>query len=238
MEFDDGYWTLNDRIYLEDDGTLVISDAMIDEDNGKYICMAQNKFGKATSSAFVVVTKKTTLNSEGKDIAYAAGTSVVFDCEADVDSELLDGTTFTWFKDDTEIDLENVEKYEKEVCVDKEYDDAMVCSTVMVDRIVVHENKSLAIYESKDADIGDYHCEVKSPVEAAQQVYHSYYGPQDWTWLIILIAIIIAILLLILCILCIICCRKRATKAGTYDVHPDEDDGGRKKKNSKVKLKK
>jgi len=105
---------------------------------------------------------------------------------------------------------------------------------VMENRLILHENKSIAIFKSKDEDTGDYHCEVKSPLEGPIKVYHSYYGPQDWTWLIILIAIIIAILLLICCILCIICCRKRATKAGTYDVHPDEDDGGRKKKNSKA----
>ena len=153
-----------------------------------------------------------------------------------VDPELEDQTSFEWFKDDVKIDFENVEKYEKEVCVsaEKEYDDEEECSIVMESRIILHENNSIAIFESKDEDTGDYHCEVKSPLESPQKVYHSYYGPQDWTWLIILIAIIIAILLLICCILCIICCRKRATKAGTYDVHPDEDDGGRKKKNSKV----
>ena len=128
-----------------------------------------------------------------------------------------------------------MEKYEKEVCVEKEYDDGEpTCRIVMENRLILHENKSIAIFKSKDEDTGDYHCEVKSPLEGPIKVYHSYYGPQDWTWLIILIAIIIAILLLICCILCIICCRKRATKAGTYDVHPDEDDGGRKKKNSKV----
>ena len=82
--FDDGYWIENDRIYLDDDGSLVISDAKIEDDNGKYICKAQNKFGKATASAFVVVTKKTILNTEGKDIPFAAGTSVTFDCEAEV----------------------------------------------------------------------------------------------------------------------------------------------------------
>ena len=151
-----------------------------------------------------------------------------------VDPELEDGTTVEWFKDEVKIDFENVDKYEKEVCVDKEYDDGIDCSIVMANRIIVHDNNSIAIFESKDEDIGDYHCEVRTPVESPQKVYHSYYGPQNWTWLIILIAIIIAILVLILCILCIICCRKRATKAGTYDVHPDEEDGGRKKKNSKV----
>ena len=82
--FDDGYWIENDRIYLDNDGSLVISDAKIDDDNGKYICKAQNKFGKATASAFVVVTKKTILNTEGKDIPFTAGTSVTFDCEAEV----------------------------------------------------------------------------------------------------------------------------------------------------------
>ena len=82
--FDDGYWIENDRIYLDDDGSLVISDAKIEDDNGKYICKAQNKFGKATASAFVVVTKKTILNTEGKDIPFAAGSSVTFDCEAEV----------------------------------------------------------------------------------------------------------------------------------------------------------
>ena len=88
-----------------------------------------------------------------------------------------------------------MEKYEKEVCVEKEYDDGEECSIVMENRLILHENKSIAIFKSKDEDTGDYHCEVKSPLEGPIKVYHSYYGPQDWTWLIILIAIIIAILL-------------------------------------------
>ena len=75
---------MNDRIYLDDDGSLVITDAQIEEDNGKYICKAENKFGKATASAFVVVTKKTVLKTEGKDVPFAAGTSITFDCEAEV----------------------------------------------------------------------------------------------------------------------------------------------------------
>ena len=85
IEFEDGYWKLNDRIYLDDDGSLVITEAQIEEDNGKYICKAENKYGKATASAFVVVTKKTVLKTEGKDIPFAAGLSVTFDCEAEVD---------------------------------------------------------------------------------------------------------------------------------------------------------
>ena len=75
---------MNDRIYLDDDGSLVITEAQIEEDNGKYICKAENKYGKDTSSAFVVVTKKTVLKTEGKDIPFAAGLSVTFDCEAEV----------------------------------------------------------------------------------------------------------------------------------------------------------
>ena len=110
-----------------------------------------------------------------------------------------------------------------------QYDTA--CTTK---RIYVHDNHSLVILNSTEEDVGAYSCKVSTGVGSPLTVEHRYSREMDWMWLIILIAIIIAILVLILCILCIICCRKRATKAGTYDVHPDEEDGGRQKKNSKV----
>jgi hypothetical protein len=109
-----------------------------------------------------------------------------------------------------------------------QYDTA--CTTK---RIYVHHNSSLVILNSTEEDVGEYSCRVSTGVGLPLTVTHSYSREMDWMWLIILIAIIIAILVLVLCILCIICCRKRATKAGTYDVHPDEEDGGRQKKNSK-----
>ena len=114
-----------------------------------------------------------------------------------------------------------------------EYDDLDACT---VQRILRHENNSVTIFQSNEEDIGEYICIVNTGVEQAIKVYHTYYGPGHWTWLLILIAIIIAVLVLVICILCIICCRKRATKNGTYDVHPDEDDGRRSKKNSKVRF--
>ena len=112
-----------------------------------------------------------------------------------------------------------------------QYDTA--CTTK---RVSVHHNNSLVILNSTEEDVGAYSCRVSTGVGSPLTVTHSYSREMDWMWLIILIAIIIAILVLVLCILCIICCRKRATKAGTYDVHPDEEDGGRQKKNSKVIL--
>ena len=141
-----------------------------------------------------------------------------------------------WFKDDEKINFDEIEEIEN--CTDDSTDsiaEAGLDSAISCPkRIHKHENNSITILESKEDDIGDYKCVVSTGVESALTVYHSYNGPSDWMWLIILIAIIIAVLVLILCILCIICCRKRATKNGTYDVHPDEDDGRRQKKNSKV----
>lgn len=82
MEFEEGYWTLNDRISLDEDGSLVISNANLEKDNGKYICKAQNKYGYETTSSFVTVTKKTVLNTEPKDLPYDNGSTITFDCEA------------------------------------------------------------------------------------------------------------------------------------------------------------
>ena len=84
IEFEDGVWTQNDRISLNEDGSLVISNAKIEEDNGKYICRAENKYGFETASSFVTVTKKTVLNTEPKDVLFDEGSSVTFDCDADV----------------------------------------------------------------------------------------------------------------------------------------------------------
>ena len=82
IEFDDyGVWPDNNRVSLQDDGTLLISNAQLEEDNGKYICSAENKYGKETTSAFVTVTKKGVINSEEKDILLDEGATVVFDCD-------------------------------------------------------------------------------------------------------------------------------------------------------------
>ena len=79
-------WPENNRVSLQDDGTLLISNAQLEEDNGKYICSAENKYGKETTSAFVTVTKKGVINSEEKDILLAEGTTVIFDCDVEVSS--------------------------------------------------------------------------------------------------------------------------------------------------------
>ena len=148
-----------------------------------------------------------------------------------------------WFKEDEKINFVGAEMVEIENCTGgqnspPEYEDSVPESGpdpgCLQKRIVLHENNSVTIFQTTKDDVGGYKCVVNTGVESPLTVYHSYHEPMDWMWLIILIAIIIAVLFLILCILCIICCRKRATKNGTYDVHPDEDDGRRQKKNSKV----
>ena len=150
-----------------------------------------------------------------------------------------------WFKEDEKINFDDAEIVEIENCTNgqnnsPEYVDPDSALESGPDpgclhrRITLHQNNSLTILKTTKDDVGGYKCVVNSGVESPLTVYHSYHEPMDWMWLIILIAIIIAVLFLILCILCIICCRKRATKNGTYDVHPDEEDGRRQKKNSKV----
>ena len=74
-------WPENDRVSLLKDGTLLISNAQLEEDNGKYICSAENKYGKETTSAFVTVTKKSVINTEETDVLLDEGTTVVFDCD-------------------------------------------------------------------------------------------------------------------------------------------------------------
>ena len=74
-------WPENDRVSLLEDGTLLISNAKLEEDNGKYICSAENKYGKETTSAFVTVTKKGVINSEEKDILLDEGATIIFDCD-------------------------------------------------------------------------------------------------------------------------------------------------------------
>ena len=148
-----------------------------------------------------------------------------------VDPELDSDKRIEWLKNDNNIDLDDFEEIEIECETTSEIQYDTACTTK---RISVHHNNSLVILNSTEEDVGAYSCKVSTGVGSPLTVTHSYSREMDWMWLIILIAIIIAILVLVLCILCIICCRKRATKAGTYDVHPDEEDGGRQKKNSKV----
>ena len=69
---------------LDEDGSLVISNAEIEEDNGKYICSASNGYGKETASAFVTVTKKTKITTESKDIPFDEGSTFTFDCDIEV----------------------------------------------------------------------------------------------------------------------------------------------------------
>ena len=150
-----------------------------------------------------------------------------------MDPELEDKKTVEWHKDDKRLDLENVEQIERGVdCKppggDREYDECTI------GRIHKHDNHSLTVLNSTEEDVGEYKCVVHTGVEEPIHLYYSYYDPDASTWILILIAVIIAVLAFVLCILCIICCRKRATKNGTYDVHPDELDASRKKKLSKV----
>ena len=85
MEFVNGRATSNSRIMLDEDtGSLVIRNAMIEKDNGKYICSATNNYGKATASAFVTVTQKTKINTESTDIPYNEGSTFTFDCDVEV----------------------------------------------------------------------------------------------------------------------------------------------------------
>ena len=150
-----------------------------------------------------------------------------------------------WFREEEKINFVEVEIIEIENCTNDQNNSPEYVDTdsgiesgpdpgCWQKRIVLHANNSLTILKTTKEDVGDYKCVVNTGVESPLTVYHYYHEPRDWMWVIILIAIIVAVLVLILCILCIICCRKRATKNGTYDVHPDEDDGRRQKKNSKV----
>ena len=84
LEFEDYYATINDRISVDSEGSLVIHDVHLEEDNGKYICSAKNQYGIATASKFVTVTKKTQIVSAPQDIPLSVGKSFTFDCEVKV----------------------------------------------------------------------------------------------------------------------------------------------------------
>ena len=50
-----GVSTFNDRILLDEEGSLVITNAEGGEDTGEYVCMAKNEYGQDTISASVAV---------------------------------------------------------------------------------------------------------------------------------------------------------------------------------------
>ena len=84
MEFEDGYAKSNSQIMLDEDGSLVIRYAKIEQDNGEYRCSAENKYGKESAVYKVTVTKKSKITTESKDIPFAEGSTFTFDCEIEV----------------------------------------------------------------------------------------------------------------------------------------------------------
>ena len=86
LEFEGGVAKSNDRIRLEDDGSLIITNAVLSEDDGKYICDAENDYGMTTANADVKITKKSEILSEYKELPLNPGSSFTFDCDVKVSS--------------------------------------------------------------------------------------------------------------------------------------------------------
>ena len=86
LEFEGGVAKSNGRIRLEDDGSLLITNAVLSEDDGKYICDAENDYGMTTANADVKITKKSEILSEYKELPLNTGSSFTFDCNVKVSS--------------------------------------------------------------------------------------------------------------------------------------------------------
>ena len=81
---DDNVAVLNDRISMDDTGTLYISDAEL-SDSGEYSCRAENGNGKPVAvSATVDVIKETEVIQKPTDELFVPGKDITFDCDIKV----------------------------------------------------------------------------------------------------------------------------------------------------------
>ncbi|CAI5767516.1 contactin-3 isoform X1 [Podarcis lilfordi] len=84
----------NERISLLKDGGLRIANVS-KSDAGSYTCLAENQFGKASSSTSLLVTEPTRITLAPSNMDVSVGESVILPCQVQHDP-LLD-ISFTWY---------------------------------------------------------------------------------------------------------------------------------------------
>uniref|UniRef100_A0A803SZR0 Contactin-3 n=1 Tax=Anolis carolinensis TaxID=28377 RepID=A0A803SZR0_ANOCA len=84
----------NERISLLKDGGLRIANVS-KSDAGSYTCLAENQFGKASSSTSLLVTEPTRITLAPSNMDVTVGESVILPCQVQHDP-LLD-VSFTWY---------------------------------------------------------------------------------------------------------------------------------------------
>uniref|UniRef100_A0A6J0V971 Contactin-3 isoform X1 n=2 Tax=Pogona vitticeps TaxID=103695 RepID=A0A6J0V971_9SAUR len=84
----------NERISLLKDGSLRIA-SVNKSDAGSYTCLAENQFGKASSSTSLLVTEPTRITLAPSNMDVTVGESVILLCQVQHDP-LLD-VSFTWY---------------------------------------------------------------------------------------------------------------------------------------------
>ncbi|KAM3848242.1 contactin-3-like [Vipera latastei] len=84
----------NERISFLKDGSFQIANVS-KPDAGSYTCLAENKFGKASSSTALLVTEPTRITLAPSNMDVTVGESIILPCQVQHDP-LLD-ITFTWY---------------------------------------------------------------------------------------------------------------------------------------------
>ena len=85
MEFDESnISTIDERLRLMVNGSLIIKDVKLEDSGTKYICSVQNEHGRDTASAFVEVKSKSQILAKPKDVLFEEGKDVTFNCSFQV----------------------------------------------------------------------------------------------------------------------------------------------------------
>lgn len=131
-----------------DTGTLRIRDAR-PEDSARYVCNAANGYGKdAVAGAFVDVREATRVTDAPRSAEFVAGGNYTFPCGVEVDERLREAVNVTWTKDGRPVAPAPAE-------------DPGDAAAVYVDPVT----HTLSVTAAGEADVGEYACHVRTPVD-------------------------------------------------------------------------
>ncbi|RZB77529.1 neuroglian, partial [Asbolus verrucosus] len=139
-------WSLNDReltggkYSVQENGDLHISNVQFN-DRGNYTCFAENRFGKASAKASLLVKAHTYITDGPEDYEVAARTSATFRCNAVADESLK--LEIVWLKNDQAIDFEEEPRF------------------------VRSSDYSLTITQTIELDSGTYTCLARTALDEA-----------------------------------------------------------------------
>jgi len=220
--YKDGTEVDQSRVRVEEDNTLELGPLTM-EDDGEYVCLANNEEGKSRIDVYVEVNKKIEVVSPilHVDFKTESGEDVFFPCEV---SSSVDNVK--WYKDLEELDVYKIQPdlsiCQGEVeCTKTIYN---ICEISEDYRLYQLLNNSLVVCGLQQVDVGSYYCEVSNELElSVKSQYHSVYIQSSFPWWIILV-IIIAVLVLILLGVLAYCWRKKTQGKGYYGM--DVEDAG------------